>query len=250
MPDVHGGSGATIGSVIATHQAIIPAAVGGDSGCGMAAVRTLLTAEGIDERSLKKVFDDYVAAVSWAQADARGNRDQMMALLLAALARHLPAFQSTAVVINCHHKDVEREHHHDANVWVTRKGAIRARAGDLGIIPGSMGARSDIVRGQGNRESYCSCAHGAGRRMGRTAAEKCFTVRHQSSLEGAAAVCAPPGSLRYTRTSRNIPISTNLGKRTRSSRSRRCATMAKTSWVSARKSSLKLKSQFFSQRPW
>jgi len=81
----------------------------------------------------------------------------------------------TSEVVNCHHNYVEREHHFGANVWVTRKGAIRAREGDLGIIPGSMGARSYIVRGKGNPESFCSSAHGAGRRMSRTAAEKQFT---------------------------------------------------------------------------
>lgn len=299
MPDVHAGIGATIGSVIATHQAIIPAAVGVDIGCGMAAARTSLTAEQIDERTLKKIFDqisrdvpvgrdqhrderalseaaapfaaplaamtdkhpqllkafgrfsnwvnqmgtlgggnhfievcldeagqvwvmlhsgsrgignaigtyfidlarrdmerwfiqvpdrdlayfpegsehfdDYVTAVSWAQSYARENRDQMMTLVLAALARHLPPFTVTGEVVNCHHNYVEREHHFRADVWVTRKGAIRAREGDLGIIPGSMGARSYIVRGRGNPESFCSCAHGAGRRMSRTAAEKQFT---------------------------------------------------------------------------
>ena len=299
MPDVHTGIGATIGSVIATDRAIIPAAVGVDIGCGMAAARTSLRAEQIDERALKKVFDqisrdvpvgrsqhrderalneaaapfaapltamtekhpqllkafgrfsnwvnqigtlgggnhfievcldesdrvwvmlhsgsrgignaighyfielarrdmerwmiqlpdrdlaylpegsehfdDYVAALSWAQAYARENREQMMALVLAALARHLPAFSVTEAVVNCHHNYVEREHHFGSNVWVTRKGAIRAREGDLGIIPGSMGARSYIVRGKGNPESFCSCAHGAGRRMSRTAAEKQFT---------------------------------------------------------------------------
>ena len=299
MPDVHGGIGATIGSVIATHKAIIPAAVGVDIGCGMAAVRTSLSTNDIDEKSLKRVFDqisrdvpvgraqhkddralvdaarpfdakltkmtgrhphllkafgrfsnwvnqmgtlgggnhfievcldeagqvwvmlhsgsrgignaighyfidlarrdmerwmiqlpdrdlaylpegsayfdDYVEAVSWAQAYARENRDQMMALVLAALARHLPAFQVTTTVVNCHHNYVDREHHFGEDVWVTRKGAIRAREGDLGIIPGSMGARSYIVRGLGNPDSFCSCAHGAGRRMSRTAAERQFS---------------------------------------------------------------------------
>jgi tRNA-splicing ligase RtcB (3'-phosphate/5'-hydroxy nucleic acid ligase) len=299
MPDVHGGIGSTIGSVIATRQAIIPAAVGVDIGCGMAAVRTSLTAEGLDESSLKRVFDqigrdvpvgraqhrddralvdaarpfepklaeltgrhpqllkalgrfsnwvnqmgtlgggnhfievcldeagsvwvmlhsgsrgvgnaighyfielarremerwmiqlpdrdlaylpegsryfdDYVEAFSWAQAYARANRDRMMELVLAALARHLPPFVVTTEVVNCHHNYVEREHHFGANVWVTRKGAIRARESDLGIIPGSMGAKSYIVRGRGNPESFCSCAHGAGRRMSRTAAERQFS---------------------------------------------------------------------------
>jgi tRNA-splicing ligase RtcB len=299
MPDVHGGIGSTIGSVIATNGAIIPAAVGVDIGCGMAAVRTSLVAETLDERSLKKVFDqigrdvpvgraqhrdeqvqadaakpfapglaallerhpgllksfghnsqwvkqmgtlgggnhfievcldeagavwvmlhsgsrgignaighyfielarremerwmiqlpdrdlaylpegsvhfdDYVAAFSWAQGYARVNRDRMMDLVLAALARHLPPFTVTGEVVNCHHNYVEREHHFGSNVWVTRKGAIRAREGDLGIIPGSMGAKSYIVRGRGNPESFCSCAHGAGRRMSRMAAERQFS---------------------------------------------------------------------------
>lgn len=133
----------------------------------MAAARTSLSAEQLD---------DYVAAVSSAQAYARENRDQMMRLVLAALARHLPAFRGTEEAVNCHHNYVEREHHLGADVWVTREGAIRARAGDLGIIPGSMGARSYIVRGKGNPESFNSCAHGAGRRMSRTAAEKQFTT--------------------------------------------------------------------------
>ena len=300
MPDVHGGIGATIGSVIATHKAIIPAAVGVDIGCGMAAVQTSLTGEQLSEASLKKVFDqisrdvpvgraqhqderaltaaaapfaaglermtdkhpqllkafgrfsnwvnqmgtlgggnhfievcldeggrvwvmlhsgsrgignaighyfielarkdmerwfmqlpdrdlayfpegsehfeDYVEAVSWAQGYARENRDRMMDLILAALARHLPPFRTTLDMVNCHHNYVEREHHFDANVWVTRKGAIRARAGDLGIIPGSMGAKSYIVRGKGNPDSFQSCAHGAGRKMSRTAAEQRFTA--------------------------------------------------------------------------
>ncbi|MCU7935423.1 MAG: RtcB family protein [Candidatus Thiodiazotropha sp. (ex Dulcina madagascariensis)] len=299
MPDVHYGLGATIGSVIATHEAIIPAAVGVDIGCGMCAARTSLNAGDIDEKSLKKVFgqigrdvpvgrgqhreeralvdaatpfsarlkqmmekhpqllktygrssnwvyqmgtlgggnhfievcldeadrvwvmlhsgsrgignaigryfidiarrdmerwfihlpdqnlayfpegsehfDDYVEAVHWAQEYARENRDQMMNLVLAALARHLPPFEVTAEVVNCHHNYVAKEHHFLANVWVTRKGAIRAREGDLGIIPGSMGARSYIVRGKGNLESFCSCAHGAGRRMSRTRAKAAFT---------------------------------------------------------------------------
>jgi tRNA-splicing ligase RtcB len=87
----------------------------------------------------------------------------------------LPAFEVTSEVVNCHHNYVAQEHHYGANVWVTRKGAIRARQGDLGIIPGNMGAKSYIVRGLGNPESFTSSAHGAGRRMSRTAAEKQFT---------------------------------------------------------------------------
>ena len=300
MPDVHLGIGATIGSVIATHKAIIPAAVGVDIGCGMVAARLSITANKIDEKSLQKVFDqisrdvpvgraqhrddrvlvdaarpfepglkaltdrhpellktfgqfskwtnqmgtlgggnhfievcldetnqvwvmlhsgsrgignaiasyfialarkdmerwmihlpdrdlayfpegtehfaDYVEAVHWAQDYAMQNRQSMLELVLAALARHLPAFEVTTEAVNCHHNYVAQEHHYGENVWVTRKGAIRARAGDLGIVPGSMGARSFIVRGLGNPESFCSSAHGAGRKMSRTAAEKRFTV--------------------------------------------------------------------------
>lgn len=299
MPDVHLGIGATIGSVIATHKAIIPAAVGVDIGCGMVAGRLSITANDIDDKALKKIFEqisrdvpvgraqhrddrvlaeaakpfearlnrmtekhpqllkafgkfsnwisqmgtlgggnhfievcldessqvwvmlhsgsrgignamadyfiqlakkdmeqwmihlpdhnlayfpegtehfnDYVAAVTWAQEYAFQNRQCMLELVLAALARHLPAFEVTSEVVNCHHNYVVMEHHYGANVWVTRKGAIRAREGDLGIIPGSMGARSYIVRGKGNPESFSSSAHGAGRRMSRTAAEKQFT---------------------------------------------------------------------------
>ncbi len=299
MPDVHLGIGATIGSVIATHRAIIPAAVGVDIGCGMVAARLSLTANDIDEKSLKKVFDqisrdvpvgraqhkddrvqvdavrpfepglasllrrhpqllkafgtfskwanqmgtlgggnhfievcldehdqvwvmlhsgsrgignaiatyfielarkdmerhmihlpdrdlayfeegsehfaDYVEAVHWAQEYAMANRQTMLELVLAALARHLPPFSVTTEAVNCHHNYVAREHHFGADVWVTRKGAIRAGEGDLGIVPGSMGARSYIVRGRGDPESFCSSAHGAGRRMSRTAATKRFT---------------------------------------------------------------------------
>lgn len=299
MPDVHLGIGATIGSVIATHKAIIPAAVGVDIGCGMVAARLSLTANELDEKTLQKVFDqitrdvpvgrgqhaddkvlveaakpfeqglkslmdhhpellksfgklskwtnqmgtlgggnhfievcldesdrvwvmlhsgsrgignaiadyfiklarkdmerwmiqlpdrdlayfpegtehfaDYVEGVHWAQEYAMQNRQSMLELLLAALARHLPSFEVETEVVNCHHNYVAREHHYSEDVWVTRKGAIRAREGDLGIVPGSMGARSFIVRGLGNPESFCSSAHGAGRTMSRTAAEKHFT---------------------------------------------------------------------------
>ena len=299
MPDVHLGMGATIGSVIATHKAIIPAAVGVDIGCGMVACRLSITGNDIEEKSLKKVFDqisrdvpvgraqhkddralvdaakpfenrldamtqkhpqllkafgkfskwinqmgtlgggnhfievcldesnqvwimlhsgsrgignaladyfiqlaradmerwmihlpdrdlayfpegtehfdDYVEAVTWAQEYAFQNRQSMVDLVLAGLRRHLPSFEVTSEVVNCHHNYVAQEHHYGANVWVTRKGAIRAREGDLGIIPGSMGARSYIVRGLGNPESFTSSAHGAGRRMSRTAAEKQFS---------------------------------------------------------------------------
>ncbi len=301
MPDVHTGIGATVGSVIATHRAIIPAAVGVDIGCGMIATCTSLTAIDLNEASLKRVFDqvsrdvpvgrdqhkegraltgaarpferglqkilrkhaplqkrfpralnwvcqlgtlgggnhfievcldevdrvwvmlhsgsrgignaigtyfielarrdaehrelhlpdrdlayleegaeyfeDYVDAVSWAQGYAAANRRAMVDLVLAAMKRHLPAFGVTGEAVNCHHNYVAREHHYGKDVWVTRKGAIRAREGDLGIIPGSMGAKSYIVRGKGSAESFQSCAHGAGRRMSRTQAVKTYTPR-------------------------------------------------------------------------
>jgi len=298
MPDVHLGIGATVGSVIPTLRAIIPAAVGVDIGCGMMASRLSLTANDLDERSLKGVFsritrdvpvgfaqhderdardskrfgrplrrilerhpgigkrvgrnshwalqlgtlgggnhfievcldeagrvwvmlhsgsrgignaigsyfielakrdaenhgirvpdkdlayfpegarhfDDYVEAVGWAQDYARANREEMMDIVLEALARHLPAFEVAGAAVNCHHNHVEREEHYGERVWLTRKGAIRARAGELGIIPGSMGARSYIVRGRGAAESFHSCAHGAGRRMSRNAAQRRFSV--------------------------------------------------------------------------
>ena len=118
-----------------------------------------------------RYFDDYVAAVGWAQDYAAENRRQMTQLIIAALRKHLPAFSLTEEVIDCHHNYVARDYHYGANVYVTRKGAIRARVGDLGIVPGSMGARSYIVCGKGDPESLCSCAHGAGRRMSRTEAE-------------------------------------------------------------------------------
>ena len=299
MPDVHTGIGATVGSVIATHRAIIPAAVGVDIGCGMMAARLSLTADALDEKRLRLVFnqigrdvpvgrgqhreeraadqaarpfeaglarilekhpgvqkargkstnwalqmgtlgggnhfielcldddgrvwvmlhsgsrgignaigtyfidlarrdmerwfiqlpdrdlaylpegsehfEDYIEALGWAQAYAARNRETMLRLILAALRRHLPPFEITSEAVNCHHNYVEREHHFGADVWVTRKGAIRARAGDLGIIPGSMGAKSFIVRGKGAADSFQSCAHGAGRRMSRGAAMKSFT---------------------------------------------------------------------------
>src|SRR6185437_15999382 len=270
MPDVHLGIGATVGSVIPTLRAIIPAAVGVDIGCGMMATQLSLTSSDLDEKALGKVFnqisrdvpvgfgqhndrdvrdhaakrfkkqlslilgrhpgiqkrkgkntswahqlgtlgggtyfielakrdaernqlrlpdrdlayfpegarhfDDYVEAVGWAQDYARANREEMMDLVLEAMRRHLPAFQVTGAAVNCHHNYVERERHYGEDVWLTRKGAIRARAGDLGIIPGSMGARSYIVRGKGSPESFHSCAHGAGRRMSRNMAQKNFKV--------------------------------------------------------------------------
>jgi tRNA-splicing ligase RtcB len=296
MPDVHAGIGSTVGTVIATDKAIIPAAVGVDIGCGMNAVRLSLKANCLPDsllairhqierdvpmgaggahtgrepvgelkelpqvaldglfkgdrvKAFKKYapqlgslgsgnhfielcidenqdvwimlhsgsrgignmigthfiqkakkrmeqyfislpdgdlayfpedtddFRDYMEAVSWAQDYALENRKAMMAAVLDALRRHIRVdFTITQEAINCHHNYVERESHFGRNLWVTRKGAIRAREGDLGIIPGSMGQRSYIVRGKGNPESYCSCSHGAGRIMSRTQARKTFTL--------------------------------------------------------------------------
>jgi tRNA-splicing ligase RtcB len=303
MPDVHAGIGSTVGSVIATDKAIIPAAVGVDIGCGMNAVRLSLKAsdlpdsllavrhqierdvpmgnsshtraEDVDanrrrlpiaddvrgrmavssavggwyqaeskaasqlgtlgsgnhfielcldenqnvwimlhsgsrgignmigrhyiakaKRSMEQFFiklpdgdlayfpedtddfEDYTRAVQWAQDYALENRKVMMTAVIAALRLHIPVpFEVTTEAINCHHNYVEKENHFGRNLWVTRKGAIRAREGDLGIIPGSMGQQSYIVRGKGNPESYCSCSHGAGRVMSRTEAKRRFSLQ-------------------------------------------------------------------------
>jgi len=307
MPDVHFGIGATVGSVVPTERAIIPAAVGVDIGCGMMAVETTLSASQLpdtlgplraaiehavphgrtgnggrgdrgawhnipaataaawaelapeyaqladkharlgqgndvnhlgtlgtgnhfievclDERGrvwfmlhsgsrgvgnrigtyfidlaradmqhhIKDLpdkdlayleegtdhFADYVAAVDWAQRFARRNRELMMRQVIAAArseAIGLPAFELGGLAVNCHHNYVEREHHFGRDLFITRKGAVRAGRGDLGIIPGSMGARSFIVRGKGEPESFCSCSHGAGRAMSRGEAKRRFTL--------------------------------------------------------------------------
>lgn len=302
MPDVHVGIGATVGSVIPTLHAIIPAAVGVDIGCGMNAVRTTLTAGDLPgslrglrlaieaavpvgfaqhpasrmrgsalqragralndrldrivgkhpgvmkmQRRLAEtwlcqigtlgggnhfielcldeaervwvmlhsgsrgignvlgryfivaaqkdmqrhmihlpdrdlayfsegsvLFDDYVEAVEWAQDYALLNRRRMMAAIVEALKAQLPPFALAAEAVDCHHNYVARETHFGEDLFITRKGAISARAGEFGIIPGSMGAKSYIVRGLGNADAFCSCAHGAGRRMSRSAAKRRF----------------------------------------------------------------------------
>lgn len=123
-------------------------------------------------------FNDYVEAVEWAQDYARLNRDLMMEQIVGALrdCGKLPPFRAEAKAINCHHNYVARESHYGENVLVTRKGAVRAREGDMGIIPGSMGARSYIVRGKGNPQSFHSCSHGAGRAMSRNEARRRFSL--------------------------------------------------------------------------
>jgi len=316
MPDVHWGIGATVGSVIPTKGAIIPAAVGVDIGCGMMAVQTDLNArdlpdnlhamrtaieaavphgrtshggkgdrgawQAIPERNVEawgaylkdryeeilqkhpqldrgnhanhlgtlgtgnhfievcldeaesvwfmlhsgsrgvgnrmgsyfielakkdmqkfylnlpdkdlayfpehtEHFGDYVEAVEWAQDFARTNRDLMMQQIIDAVREsgEVRPFTARVQAINCHHNYVARERHYGQNVLVTRKGAVRAQVGDMGIIPGSMGARSYIVRGKGNRESFMSCSHGAGRAMSRGEAKRRFTVEdHRRMTEG------------------------------------------------------------------
>jgi len=315
MPDVHLGKGATVGSVIATKRAIIPAAVGVDIGCGMMAVRTSLRASALpdDLRAIRSAieravphgrtdnggrndlgawrdpppanverwdalrvgydriiakhpkldrgshvthlgtlgtgnhfievcldeeehvwlvlhsgsrgvgnrigsyfielakedmrrwfvnlpdvdlaylpegtehFDEYVEAVHWAQEYARINRELMMSALIEGVraSGNLPAFEARLEAVNCHHNYVARENHYGEDVLVTRKGAVRARRGDLGIVPGSMGARSYIVRGLGNEASFSSCSHGAGRAMSRTEARRRFTVAdHAAATAG------------------------------------------------------------------
>ena len=121
------------------------------------------------------VFEEYIEAVHWAQDYAIVNRREMMRAVLMAIEPHLPPFRIVGEAISCHHNYVARETHFGENVYVTRKGAIRAGEGEMGVIPGSMGARSFIVRGKGNAQSLCSCAHGAGRLMSRTEAKKRFS---------------------------------------------------------------------------
>lgn len=121
-------------------------------------------------------FDDYWQAMQWAQEYAAQNRAVMMDNVLRVLRDALPPFRLGRHAINCHHNYSELETHFGERVYVTRKGAVRVREGELGIIPGSMGARSFIVRGKGNPQSFCSCSHGAGRRMSRTAAKSRFSA--------------------------------------------------------------------------
>jgi tRNA-splicing ligase RtcB len=119
-------------------------------------------------------FHDYIEAVEWAQDYAMTNRREMMRLVLSVLKKRLPEFKVTKEAINCHHNYVSEEFHFGESVFVTRKGAIRAGEGELGIIPGSMGAKSFIVRGKGNKSSFSSCSHGAGRVMSRSKAKRLF----------------------------------------------------------------------------
>lgn len=121
-------------------------------------------------------FNEYIEAVSWAQEFAMVNRKIMMENAIDVLKQFFPNLDTEREAINCHHNYISNERHFGANVWVTRKGAIKVGEDQLGIIPGSMGAKSFIVKGKGSRESFCSCSHGAGRKMSRGAAKKLFTI--------------------------------------------------------------------------
>lgn len=134
-------------------------------------------------------FDAYVRAVGWAQDYARRNREVMLRRVIAVLRPLGGADDDWAWLpdraVNCHHNYVQREEHFGQELWVTRKGAVRAGLGELGIIPGSMGAKSYIVRGRGNPDSFCTCSHGAGRAMSRGAAKRAITLAmHEADTAG------------------------------------------------------------------
>lgn len=130
-------------------------------------------------------FETYVEAVAWAQEYARYNRDLMQRHALYAIQELFPDLAVTGSAVNCHHNYVSRERHFGENLYITRKGAVSAREGELGIIPGAMGRKSFIVRGKGNADSFHSCSHGAGRVMSRGAAKKVITLeQHAADTEG------------------------------------------------------------------
>lgn len=131
-------------------------------------------------------FDEYVEAVAWAQDYARTNRDLMMENIVRAVRKTIPVkFMLTEDAVNCHHNYVQKEHHFGEDLYVTRKGAVSARLGEYGIVPGSMGARSFIVRGLGNADSFHSCSHGAGRILPRGKAKNMITLKmHREATEG------------------------------------------------------------------
>lgn len=136
-----------------------------------------------------EIFDDYVNAVEWAQNFALQNRIVMMNNVIEVLKMNFPHIifdeKTFETAINCHHNYVQKERHFGSTVWLTRKGAVSAQQDELGIIPGSMGVQSFIVKGKGNRESFNSCSHGAGRAMGRNEAKKRFTLDdHIKATEG------------------------------------------------------------------
>jgi tRNA-splicing ligase RtcB len=129
----------------------------------------------LDEGSVE--FEMYIEGLRWAQDYAAHNRALMLLAVLNALheefGREIATFENA---VQCHHNYANVEEHFGQQIWVTRKGAVSARRGELGIIPGSMGAKSYIVRGKGNADSYCSCSHGAGRRLSREAAKRTYTL--------------------------------------------------------------------------
>ena len=131
-------------------------------------------------------FDDYVSSVDWAQKYALVNRELMLKNVISSMRKKLKTkFELSEAIVNCHHNYISKENHFGKNIWVTRKGAVNARKGRLGIIPGSMGTRSYIVSGKGNEDSFHSCSHGAGRRMSRAEARKTFTLsNHRDATEG------------------------------------------------------------------
>ena len=134
-----------------------------------------------------KFFDEYIKGVSWAQEYARINRQIMLENVIAGMSkvRDLPPFKANLQAVNCHHNYVSKELHFGKECFVTRKGAVSAKEGELGIVPGSMGVKSYIVRGKGNPDSFCSCSHGAGRAMSRTKAKKLYTLDdHIKATEG------------------------------------------------------------------
>src|SRR2546430_9128033 len=136
-------------------------------------------------------FDDYVEAVEWAQDFARWNRHLMMEQIVGAVraSGEVRPFVAELKAINCHHNYVARERHYGQNILVTRKGAVRAREGDMGIIPGSMGARSYIVRGKGNPESFHSLSPGAGRAMSLNEAQRRITAVAHARMTGVPECC-------------------------------------------------------------
>ena len=141
-----------------------------------------------------ELFDDYMEALDWAQDYALENRRMLLALTLGALAEILPTFKASGEVIDCHHNYVARETHFGERLYITRKGAIHAGEGEPGIVPGSMGAKSFIVRGLGNSVSYDSCAHGAGRRMSRSKARRHYS-RHDLVAQTEGIECRKDGGI-------------------------------------------------------
>jgi len=122
-------------------------------------------------------FNEYVEGLGWAQNYAATNREIMLTLVIAAVSKAMKReVEGVEEAVNCHHNYASLEEHFGVRLWITRKGAVSARAGELGIMPGSMGAKSFIVRGKGNADSYSSCSHGAGRKMSRGEAKRRFWV--------------------------------------------------------------------------